>query len=564
MARKTRKSVCSVDNEAINNLLPGITKAEIFSTAIYVRISVETLEKRERGSMENQVEFLKDFVASNEELRLLKTYIDDDTTGTNFDRPAFKKLIEDIKKGQINCIVVKDLSRFGRNYIETGEYIEKIFPFFKIRFIAINDRFDSFNDHQGIVTPFKNIVNEIYAKDISRKICSSVQTRQNKGEYIGGMAAYGYLKDSRDKHKLIIDSETAPIVRQIFDLKIKGLSYMNIARKLNRLGIMSPAQYKYSIGILHKEENKTHLWNDLNVKRILHNPIYMGNMVQGKYRQSFYNNKERTQIDENQWIVIPNTHEAIIDKATFENVKHQLEDINASINKKGYKNNENQTKNIFKGLIYCGQCGRAMFLHTSSRNSTASNKKVSATYKCITYRQNLNQNCADKRIKFKVLIKTVKTLLVEYSKVLFDINESVNKSSSVKKSKLHSDDEIKKRISEKRTEKIRMLDVKLYTDYAEGLLTKEEYVTMKGNYNAELAFLQKEIKSLELQIQIENKINSEYIKATNVMKEFLEKNELNEDILQQLVERIEIYHTDTVAIRFKFEDYVEKRKIDFF
>lgn len=561
MARKSRKSLHLTNEEKDPNSISAISNAEIFNTAIYARISVETEVKRARGSMDNQVEFLKNFVTLQEDLFHVETYIDDDMTGTNFGRPAFRKLIEDIKKGRINCIVVKDLSRFGRNYVETGEFIEKIFPFLKVRFIAINDRFDSFSDHQDIVMPFKNIVNEIYAKDISKKICTSVLTRQNKGEYIGGMAAYGYLKDPSDKHKLVIDPDTAPVVKRIFDCKMAGLSYLGIARKLNELGILSPAQYKYSIGVLNKEMNENHPWNILNVKRILHNPIYMGNMVQGKYRQSFYNNQSRAEMDESQWIVIPNTHEAITDKATFEEVKHKLADINAWRNKKRNNQDDDRVKNLFKGLIYCGQCGKKMVLHTSGYSSTENHNKVYASYKCRTYREHLNQDCADKKIKYNVLMRTVKNLLVEYSKVLLEDKSAFLKNTNSEQMDLQSEEAIQKRAAEKRIEKIRVLDVKLYTDYAEGLLTKEEYVTMKGDYQTELVFLQKEIKALEKQIQSKKKKKDELITAKNVMKEFLKKNELTEEILQQFIERIEIHHTDTVEIKFRFEDYVEKGEV---
>lgn len=561
MARTSRKILHLTNEEKNPNFISAISKVETFNTAIYARISVETEEKRERGSMDNQVEFLKNFVTLQEDLLHVETYIDDDMTGTNFDRPAFRKLIDDIKKGRINCIVVKDLSRLGRNYVETGEFIEKIFPFLKVRFIAINDRFDSFSDHQNIVMPFKNIINEIYAKDISKKICTSVLTRQNKGEYIGGMAAYGYLKDPSDKHKLVIDLETAPIVKKIFEWKVGGLSFNAIARKLNVQGVMSPARYKHSLGILHKDVNEYYPWNSLNVKRILLNPIYMGNMVQGKSRQSLYNNQSKAEMDENKWIVIPNTHEAIIEKATFEEVKQQLADINARRNMKINIQDDDRVKNLFKGLIYCGQCGKKMVLHTSGYSLTENPNKVNASYKCRTYREHLNQVCADKRIKYNVLMRTVEKLLIEYSKVLLEDKSTLLKTSIPEQMELQSDETIRKRVAEKRIEKIRIMDVKLYTDYVEGLLTKEEYVMMKGDYQSELAFLQKEIKALEKQIQSKKKKKAELTMAKNVMKEYLKKNILTEEIIQQFIERIEIHQTDTVEIKFKFEDYVEKGEV---
>lgn len=555
MARKSRK-ITKLPQEGLS----AVSAAEIFRTAIYARISVETEEKRIRGSMDNQVEFLRNYVDLQEELKLVEIYIDDDITGTNFDRPAFNKLLEDVKKGRINCIVVKDLSRFGRNYVETGEFIEKIFPFLKVRFIAINDRFDSLINHSDIVASFKNIVNEIYAKDISKKICTSVITRQKKGEYIGGITAYGYMKDPNDKHRLLVDPITAPIVKQIFDWKASGIGFITIGRMLNNQGIMSPAQYKHSRGIFQKDKNQNHPWNAVNVKRILLNPIYMGNMVQGKYRQSFYKNQPRIVTDESQWIVIPDTHEAIIEKGTFEAVKQQLSEHNAR--RKNSENIQNvEAKNLFKGLIYCGQCGKKM-VFTSRTGSKRNPKKVYASYKCRHYRERLNQECADKRIQNDVLVKIIEKLLAEYSKVFIEDWNEFSKNAAIRQGDCQSNEAIQKSNAVRRLEKIDNLDIKLYTDYAEGLLTKNEYVQMKGNYRSESTFLQNEIDVLEKQIVSKGKIQEEINNAKCTVEAFIKGNNLSEEIIRNLIERITIQGRNAVEIRFKFEPYFERGKLN--
>lgn len=371
------------------------------------------------------------------------------------------------------------------------------------------------------------------------------------------MAAYGYLRDPNDKHKLVIDPDTAPIVKQIFAWKKAGLSILKIARCLNEREVLSPAQYKYNIGVLKKEVNESHPWNTLNVKRIITNPIYLGNMVQGKYRQSLYNNQPRVQTTESQWIIIPNTHEAIIDEVTFLAVKQQLINIYEGRNEVDNTPDRARIPNLFKGLIYCGLCGKKMVLHPSGSSPAKSRYKDYASYKCSTYREHLNQECADKRIKYSALIETVEKLLVEYSKVLLDEN---NTSTISVQSEILSEEAVQRRANEKRIDKIKSLDSKLYTDYAEGLLTKEGYVTMKGDYQAELTFLQKEINALDKQIQSNKKKQVQLSRARKTMEEFLKKNELTKEIIQQFIERIEVHHTDMVKIKFKFDDFVDKGK----
>lgn len=529
----------------------------IYSTAVYARLSVETEEKIERGTINNQVEFLKNYIQLQEDLSLSEIYIDDDITGTKFDRPAFNRLIEDIKKDKINCIVVKDLSRFGRNYVESGEYIEKIFPFLKVRFIAINDHYDSISGNSDIVTPFKNIVNEIYAKDISKKICTSVVTRQKKGEYIGGMAAYGYLKDPEDKHKLVIDEETAPVVKQIFDWKVKGLSYLAIARKLNEQGVPSPTQYKYSLGILKKDKNKDHKWNTLNVKRILLNPIYMGNMVQGKYRQSMYKNKSRETRSEEDWIVVENTHEAIIEKATFNTVKSQLAE--KSKNQQQCRRNEakDPKANIFKGHLYCGNCGRKMLQQTTADVLADETVVVRARYICPNYRQHLTKACADKSIQYDYLKETIKGIIVEYSKVLMSKNDRIQESVSMDNTPVQQE----KEAAEKRIIKLKGIELNLYTDYVEGLLTKQEYFAIKENYKTEVVFLEKTVKALERQIGRMKKEAKKFQQAVSEVSTFISSKELTVELIQALIDKITIYSEGKVEVSFRFEDFMESYRL---
>ncbi|MCM1202483.1 MAG: recombinase family protein [Bacteroides fragilis] len=255
--------------------------------------------------------------------------MDNGQTGTNFERPEFERLLQDIRSGKTDCIVVKDLSRFGRNYRETGNYLERVFPFLDVRFVAIADGFDTLTaEHggDGCIIPLKNIINEVYSRDISGKIGSALAVKQRKGEFIGSWAAYGYRKCKDDRHRLEPDTETAPVVREIFRQRLSGISCMQIARKLNGQGIPSPSRYHYLKGDAKSERYANAVWKPPVIRRILSNEVYLGHMVQGRRRESFYEGKARQTLPASEWIIVRNTHEPVIDEETFRAVQKIAED----------------------------------------------------------------------------------------------------------------------------------------------------------------------------------------------------------------------------------------------
>lgn len=259
-----------------------------------------------------------------DDMEFVSLFCDNGRTGTDFDRPQFEKMMDEVRKGTINCIVVKDLSRFGRNYKETGNYLERIFPFLGVRFIAVNDSFDTLTaerTQEGYIVPLKNLINEVYSKDISRKIDAALTMKQRRGEFIGAWAPHGYRKDPEDKHHLVINEETAPTVRQIFKWRSEGVSVVQIGRRLNDAGILSPSAYLYETGEVRTEKYKGVLWHTQILKSILAHPVYIGHMVQGRKKQSFYEGKRQTYVDEANWIIVRHTHEPIIDEKTFEKVR---------------------------------------------------------------------------------------------------------------------------------------------------------------------------------------------------------------------------------------------------
>lgn len=318
--------------------------------AAYLRLSIEDGDKAESNSIGNQRELIRDFAAERPGLHLVEEYADDGYTGTNFERPGFKRMMEDIKSGKINCIIVKDLSRLGRNYIEMGKYLEQIFPMMGIRFIAINDNYDNANsessDSDSIVVPFKNLLNDSYCRDISIKVRSQLDMKRRKGEFIGGYAIYGYCKDKRNKNRLVVDEYAADIVRSIYRRKLEGMSAQAIAEQLNSENVLAPSEYKRLCGLNYHSGFKagTHAkWQAIQVLRILKNEVYTGTMVQGRRQKINYKIKKIRDVEESGWIRVPNMHEAIIPQKLFDTVQEVLKlDTCAS---KGQ-----QAVNLFSGM----------------------------------------------------------------------------------------------------------------------------------------------------------------------------------------------------------------------
>ena len=329
------------------------TQNKIWNTTLYLRLSRDDGDKEESNSITGQRELLRDYISQRPEFREYAVRVDDGFSGSTFERPSFQKMIEDVKAGRTDCIIVKDLSRFGRNYLDAGEYIEKIFPFLGVRFIAVNDNYDSLGDKKAsddLIIPFKNLINEAYCRDISVKIRSQLEIKRKNGQFLGSFAAFGYLKDDQDKNRLVVDQYAADIVRDIFKWKLEGVSPQDIADALNKLGVLSPMEYKRSLGMKFTTSFKTNAkaaWSAGTVIRILKNPIYTGVLVQGKETTPSYKVHKRITKDESEWTVIADSHEAIISKIDFDSVQKVLKcDTRRSPDGKAV--------GLFSGMIFCG------------------------------------------------------------------------------------------------------------------------------------------------------------------------------------------------------------------
>ena len=525
-----------------------------WNCGLYIRLSQEDddilkEDKLESNSVTGQKTLLKEFVNENEDLKIYDIYIDDGFTGTDFNRPSFQRLLEDVKNGLLNCIIVKDLSRLGRNYIEVGNYIEQVFPLFNIRFIAINDNVDSYKNPSStntILVPFKNLINDEYCRDTSVKIRSSLNSKKRKGEFIGAFCSYGYLKDEKDKHKLVIDETAAIIVRKIFDWNVNlGMGKIAISHKLNDLGILNPTGHKrLELGQNYNNsgiKNNKYLWTPSTIGKILTNEVYIGNTVQGKRRTKSYKIHKVENIPQEEWIKVENTHEKIIEKEIFEKAK-QLSKIDTKVQKSGILS-------IWAGLLKCGDCGFSMHKKVCKNK----NGKIYEYYICSTYKKKSKVLCTKHSLKIEELNKTILAVIKNQIAILANIPKVIRIFEDRKKDNFLFSQDFQKIKNDKKTkiENIKNLKRFLYEDWKNGDISKEEYHEYKEKYENDIRKLELEIENINLQ---EKDKKADEIKKTEWIEDFKNNNisKLDREVLLELIEYIEVFENNKIKVHLKF------------
>ena len=478
----------------------------MYMVGVYSRISREDGDKIESESIGNQRELIKSFVKKHKDMRIVDYYSDDNYSGTNFNRPEFKRMYEDIKSGKVNCVIVKDLSRFGRDYIDVGNYIQKVFPKFGVRFIAINDNVDSNVRQYDMITPIKNIFNEQYARDISDKIISTFRNKQEQGQFIGAFASYGYKKDPNNKYKLIIDEYPATIVKRIFKLFCEGKGKISIARQLNDEGVLCPSEYKKSIGEKYTNSHKlqnTSYWTYSTIHNILCKEIYVGNMVQHKSNCSKFNYGD-VQVQKDDWIIVENTHEPIIDKDTWNTVQGLLKRRTRQLS---FQNNVS----MFAGFLCCGDCGRAMAKITWNKNI----RYVCGTYKRYSKVCTSHSISEDKLIS--IILEDINYILSKINNIRHIVEESQKISSECK---MNANDKDGLLNVEAQLNKIKHLKKGVYEDYRSGLLTRDEFIEYKADYDKQEQNIEKLIQDMTNKNMSEEEviIESDFVKSLKNMK----------------------------------------------
>lgn len=519
----------------------------LFNVAIYIRLSREDGDKEESDSVGNQRKLLTEYVNKQDDFILYDVYIDDGFTGTNFNRPDFQRMIADIEDGKVNCVIVKDLSRFGRDYIDTGRYLERVFPELGVRFISVTDNIDSIKQAYDMLLPIKNIFNEQYARDISNKIQATVKSKQKAGEFIGAFTSYGYKKSPVNKNKLVIDEYAADVVRRVFSMYLQGIGKQSIAKALNAEGILCPSEYKKLNGENYKNCNRlktTSYWTYSTIKIMLQNEMYIGNMVQGKKHQRM-RSKQRM-VDKENWIRVENTHEPIIDRDTWDKVQKLLtkkhRDIDLETN-----------KNIFAGFIKCGDCGRAM-MKNFWRKADGSK---SYSFYCGTYKRSGKDYCSPHTLPFQVLNDIVLGDLKAIVRSVEDLQELVKKQSlTASRIKKSADTELVKLKAE--LERVKKLKKSIYEDYKDELISKDEYFSYREDYGQKENLYAKQIEALEAK----KKDNvTEDIFQTPWLRRLLELKdieELDRDIVVEMIDEIIVYENRKIKIRYNFGNELEQ------
>lgn len=543
-------------------------KEEIKITALYERLSRDDEQAGESNSILNQQELLRDFIRTHPELREYAVRIDDGFTGSNFERPSFKKMLKDVKAGRTNCIIVKDLSRFGRNYKETGNYLERIFPFLGVRFIAVNDGFDTLTAQRGAdgyLVPLKNLINEVYSKDISRKSGSALAAKQKNGDFIGAWAPYGYRKQPDNPHKLEPDEAMAPVVRQIFRWRAEGVSITQIARRLNDGRVPSPSAYLYDTGACKTEKFNGVSWYSQTVKNILSRQVYIGHMVQGKKRQSFYENRGQYKKPKEDWIIVENTHKPLIDRETFDKVQELAKRKNEEyFENLGRFAHLGSTENILKGLIYCADCKRPLVRY----KNVSHEKKLWYTFICPTHANDIG-SCPLKNIRedalFPMLLQAIQTqiaLAADMEAIVRRVNSSpkYRKQTATLQGRLDAAKRALKRCNG--------LYDSLYQSYVDQLMTEQEYMTLKRRYKAEAEEAERLIEALTRRQAAEAAHTPEnpFLAAFG---SFRGADVLTKEIAQALIERVYVDGDSNIEIVFRYRDeykelctYLEGRKTD--
>lgn len=520
---------------------------KIYRTGIYLRLSKEDGDKAESDSISNQRNLIQDYLEHKDDFCIIDEYIDDGFSGSNFERPSFQRMYEDLKSGAINCVVVKDLSRFGRNYIEVGRYLERLFPVMGVRLIAINDNYDGaseWKNSDSIIVPMRNLMNDAYCRDMSVRIKSQLEVKRKRGDYVGSFVPYGYKRNPRKRSQLIIDEEVAENIRLIFSWKMEGMTDQGIADRLNDIGILCPLEYKIKNGVNvseHFKQNEIASWSAKMIHRILHNEIYVGNLIQGQHKKLDYRSKEIIALPEEKWTKVENTHEAIIDKVQFELVQ--------SIEEKDTRISPGTTKvKLFSGYIECGDCGNKMV----RRSSSYKGKKYSY-YNCNGYKAD-KYSCTSHNISHDKLYEIVLHAVQQQIAVALKMEQflaTVDELPLKRKRVVQLDGQMEKLQEE--LEKNQRIKKKLFQDYSEGILNRAEYLEYVELYMNKISSCKKSMEEVNRQRKetMRDNIDGPWVSS---FKKHRNLTELSRPVVVELIEKIIVYQNNAIEIRFKYQD----------
>ena len=508
-----------------------------YHAGLYIRLSKEDESEGPSQSVQNQESLLREFVQQHR-LSVYDTYIDDGWSGTNFDRPAFQRMIADIEAKKVNMVITKDLSRLGRDYILTGHYMERYFPEHRVRYISLLDGIDTGVDSTANdITPFRAIMNDMYAKDISKKIKSVKRDKQRKGQFIGGKPVYGYKMHPTEKNKIVIDEEVAPIVRRIFALALSGMSCRNIATLLNQEGVPTPATYA---GLpVARPGPYTGLWSSERISDMLQNETYIGNMVQGRSVKISYKSKKCLKQNPANWVVVEGTHEPLVDRETFQKVRMLV-------------NSRRHTRSrtydfLLKGLIFCHECGYPLTV-LNRKNSKGEDVLY---FVCRTYQRFTKAGvCTCHSIKEKTVTDVVIAKVREVCQAYLNPDELLPVAQeAVENARKQSSLETELQALQSKIDSLTANLDRMYTDRLSGLLPEADFQRIFGRIKLERE--QMEEKRQELELRQKSPVRSED-RARELVQRFIETAGESRELLVSLIERVELTEDKEIIIKFRF------------
>ena len=519
----------------------GRTKKYV--AGLYCRLSKDDGNSVESMSIWSQKVMLKQYAESNG-IAIYDYYVDDGYSGTNFERPSFKKMITDIENGKINCVITKDLSRLGRNYLQSGAYIEMYFPQKNIRYIAITDGIDTLNSNQNDIMPFKNILNEMYAKDTSKKVKSAIQSRMREGTYIGSKAPFGYLKDPNNKRRLIIDEKTKPIIELIYKLCLEGKGTQLISQELMKRKIPRPSAFVENAEKLYglTEENK-YQWSHRMVLNVLRDPVYCGNMARNKRPTLSFKNSKRMYIPKSDYIYAKDTHEGIVSEEVWEQVQTMIDKRKCN-NKKGL-----YYDNIFQGLVRCPKCGYALTPKTDYR---LKKKELIdfVHFSCSTYKKYGVNACSSHRIEARDLYNIVLEDIQYHGSMALSAKEDFVEK-IIEKIEVEKIDEGKELSNKLELKKNQLAELdrsyeQLYEDRLDGNITERNFNLMNVSISKKQDKLIEEIKVLEGDIEVSFETEDNYKKFMDNISKYAKIKSLNRYILNQVIDKIYVYDKEEI------------------
>lgn len=523
-----------------NKLTPSVT-------ALYCRLSIEDGRENESMSISNQKALLRDFAEKNGLLDY-EFYVDDGYTGRNFNRPSFQRMIADIEAGKVNCVITKDLSRLGRNYIEAGSYIEVFFPRHNVRYIAITDGVDSVNRQEMDITPFKNILNDLYSRDISKKVQAGWMVRSRQGKFVGGPTPYGLMRDPNDHGHLIIDPETAPTVKLVFDLASNGYGMMRIAKYL--------LEHKIPITRVKgpiESDVRYYSWGNSVISKMLRNPVYKGDHVVCKCHQKAIRSNTYNFVPRDEWEIIENCHEAIVSREQWDRVQ-KLIDRRPTIS------GENRCPfyNLFHGLVYCATCGKSMQVRYEKVGRTGKNRFTGemrepidkAYYICQTYNRLGKNACTSHKIEARDLYNLVLSDIIAHGKMALQDAEAFFDRLTHRLEQRYSIDETSLKKEQdalaKRNQEIDDMFMNLYADKAKGILTEQRFLRMTETLEQEQTDNKARMQAITDELRIASSADSDVRRFIGEIREYASITELDEAILNRLIDRIIISAVEVI------------------